>query len=110
MNSEDYKSKERSGLSGLEMLELNEESFVEGHVLTKLAGSLSDAKEGMLPFSTLWRMKWRMHSFRTLLKKKLKTSATLSNKHTIGFPNTNILPDNEDDDIPWHDESPEEYD
>jgi hypothetical protein len=29
-------------------------------------------------------------------------------KYMISFPSN--LPDNEDDDIPWHDESPEEYD
>ena len=77
-------------------------------VLTSVGGSLFDPLEELVPYWMLWRTKWRMHTSLKQLSPQSKDLLRLVNKHTITFPEA--LPDNEDDDIPWHDESPEEYD
>lgn len=56
----------------------------------------------------LWHMNQSMQDYLIYQKTQLIKQLLLSGKFMICFPNS--LPDNEDDDIPWHDESPEEYD
>jgi hypothetical protein len=85
-----------------------EDSPMKEPVLIGVGGSLFDPLEEMVPFWMLWRMRWRTHTSRKQQNQPSENSQSLLNSHTITFPNN--LPDNEDDDIPWHDESPEEYD
>ena len=55
-----------------------------------------------------WRMRQSMLAYLTYQKNLLMKQENLLVKYMISFPNN--LPDNEDDDIPWHEETPEEYD
>jgi hypothetical protein len=54
----------------------------------------------------LWRMRYSMLAFQTLMKMPLKSSVISSAKHMIYFPNS--LPPGPDDDDDW-DEEEEAY-
>jgi len=55
-----------------------------------------------------WRMRQSMLDYLIYQKNLLMQQENLLAAYMISFPHN--LPDNEDDEIPWHDESPEEYD
>jgi len=78
-----------------------------GYATTTNAGSPSII-DALAVSCLCWRMKRSMLAYLTYQKNLLMKQERLFLKSMIYFPSN--LPDNEDDEIPWHDESPEEYD
>jgi len=54
-----------------------------------------------------WLMRRSMLAYLIYQKNLLMKQESLLAKYMISFPHN--LPDNEDDELPWHDETPEAY-
>ncbi len=82
----------------------------KGRRMTEFAGmqnaALSSIVEQVAVYLMCWRMRQSMLDYLTLMKNQLNQPQILLKKYTIYFPNN--LPDNEDEENPWHDEQPEE--
>jgi hypothetical protein len=83
------------------------DEWTMGNATTPTAGSPSIV-DALAVSCLCWRMRQSMLDYLIWQKAQLMKQESLLVKYMISFPHN--LPDNEDEDIPWHDESPEEYD
>jgi len=91
----------------MEPPDLQMAKWMKDHATTQSEGS-QFAVTALAVSCLLWRMKQSMHDYLTYQKNQSMKQGILSAKFIICFPHN--LPDNEDEDIPWHEETPEEYD
>ena len=83
------------------------EEWTMGNATTQTEG-LRSIVDALAVSCLFWRMRQSMLDYLIYQKNLLTQQESLSVKYMICFPHN--LPDNEDEDIPWHDETPEQYD
>jgi len=87
--------------------EPQKEKSTMGYAITP-SGVSSSIVDALAVSCLCWRMKQSMLDYQTFQKIQLMKQASLLAKYMIYFPSN--LPDNEEEEIPWHEETPEEYD